>query len=81
MKTPAADVVDQVVHELVRLSQWVMRESGRPLELDGMERATNAMLDQRGISKDRHLVDYLMIAALTTHDFVRAHGVETHAAA
>ncbi len=74
-------MIDQVIHELVGLSHWVMRESGKPLGLEGMERAARTMLDQRDIAKDQHLVDYLLIAAMTTHDFVRANSVLTSQAA
>lgn len=68
-------MIDQVIHELVGLSHWVVRESGRPLGFEGIERAARAMLDQRDLATDQHLVDYLLIAAMTTHDFVRANSV------
>lgn len=75
MQPLSTDAIDQVIHELVELNKWVMREFGRPLGLDGMERAAITMLEQMGITKEQHMVDYLVIAAITTHDFVRVNSV------
>jgi len=75
VKTLSTDIIDQVVQELVGLSHWVLKESGRPFGVEGLERAANVLLDQHEVCKDQYMVDYLIIAAMTTHDFARASSV------